>query len=38
MDRIKEYSHELSVAILVLLGAVILYFVIKKIIALTKRK
>ena len=37
MDRIKEYS-ELSVAILVLLGAVILYFVIKKIIALTKRK
>lgn len=38
MDRIKEYSHELSVAILVLLGAVILYFVIKKIITLTKRK
>ena len=38
MDRIKEYSHELSVAILVLLGGVILYFVIKKIIALTKRK
>ena len=38
LDRIQEYSHELSVAILVLLGAVILYFVIKKIIALTKRK
>ena len=38
MDRIKEYSHELSVAILVLLGAVILYFVIKKVIASTKRK
>lgn len=38
MDRIKEYSHELSVAILVLLCVVILYFVIKKIIALTKRK
>ena len=38
IDRIKEYSHELSVAILVLLGAVILYFVIKKIIASTKRK
>ena len=38
MDRIKEYSHELSVAILVLLGVVILYFVIKKSIALTKRK
>ena len=29
MDRIKEYSHELSVAILVLLGVVILYFVLK---------
>ena len=26
MDRIKEYSHELSVAILVLLGAVVLYY------------
>lgn len=38
MNRIKEYSHELSVTILVLLGVVILYFVIKKIIALTKRK
>ena len=38
MDRIKEYSHELSVAILVLLGAVILYLVVKKIIASTKRK
>ena len=38
MDRIKEYSHELSVAIVVLLGAVFLYFVVKKIIASTKRK
>ena len=38
MDRIKEYSHELSVAILVLLGAVILYFVVKKIISSTKQK
>lgn len=37
MDRIKEYSHEISVAILVLLGAVILYFVAKKLIALAKR-
>ena len=37
MDLIKEYSHELSVAILILLGAAILYFVIKKIIALAKR-
>ena len=38
MDLIKEYSHELSVAILVLLGAVILYYGIKYIIALAKRK
>ncbi len=38
MDRIKEYSHELSVAILILLGAVILYFAIRKLIALAKRK
>lgn len=38
MDLIKEYSHELSVAILVLLGAVILYFVAKRLIVLAKRK
>ena len=38
MDLIKEYSHELSVALLVLLGAVILYFVVKKIISLTTHK
>ena len=37
MDRIKEYSHELSVAILVLLGAVILYYVVKKLILLSRR-
>ena len=37
MDLINEYSHELSVAILILLGAVVLYFIIKKIIASTKR-
>ena len=37
MDLIKEYSHEISVAILILLGAVILYFVAKKLIALAKR-
>ena len=37
MDLIKEYSHEISVAILVLLGAVILYFAVKKLIALAKR-
>ena len=38
MDRIKEYSHELSVAILILFGAVVLYFAIKKIISLAKRQ
>lgn len=38
MDRIKEYSHELSVAILVLLGAVILYFVLKKVVASYRSK
>ena len=38
MDRIKEYSHELSVAILVLLGIAVLYFVLKRIISSTKRK
>ena len=38
MDRIKEYSHELSVAILVLLGIAVLYFVIKRVISSTKRK
>ncbi|MBQ1874795.1 MAG: DedA family protein [Paludibacteraceae bacterium] len=37
MDLIKEYSHELSVAILILLGAVVLYFIVKRIIASTKR-
>jgi len=31
MDRIKEYSHELSVAILVLFGLVVVYFVIRKL-------
>ena len=38
MDRIKEYSHELSVAILSLFGAVVLYFAIKKLISLAKRQ
>jgi len=37
MDLIKEYSHELSVAILILFGAVVLYFAAKKLIALAKR-
>ena len=32
MSLIKEYSHELSVAILILLGAVILYYLIRWII------
>ena len=30
MDRIKEYSHELSVAILVILVLVVVYFVLKR--------
>ena len=30
MDRIKEYSHELSVAILILFGVAIIYFVLKR--------
>ena len=37
MDLINEYSHELSVAILILLGAVALYFIVKKVIASPKR-
>ena len=32
MDRIKEYSHELSVAILILLGLAIVYFVVKRLV------
>ena len=31
MDRIKEYSHELSVAILVILGLAVAYFVIRRL-------
>ena len=31
MSLIKEYSHELSVAILILVGCVIIYFVIKRL-------
>ena len=37
MDIIKKYSHELSVAILVLFVVAILYFVIKKVVTLRKR-
>ncbi len=36
-DLINQYSHELSIAILVLLGVAILYFVAKKIIKSAKR-
>lgn len=36
-DLIDKYSHELSVAILVLLGIVIIYFVTKKLISSAKR-
>jgi membrane protein DedA with SNARE-associated domain len=35
-DLINQYSHELSVAILVLLGAVVLYYLIKWIIKRVK--
>ena len=37
MDLIKEYSHELSVAILALLIAGVLYYAIRKVIAVRKR-
>lgn len=36
-DLINQYSHELSVAILVLLGGVVVYFVAKKIIKSVKK-
>jgi membrane protein DedA with SNARE-associated domain len=38
MDLIKEYSHELSVAILILVGVVVLYLMVKKIISSTKKE
>ncbi len=38
MDLIKEYSHELSVAILVLLGVGIVYFAIKQYLRVKKSK
>lgn len=37
-DLINQYSHELSVAILVLLGIVVVYFVAKKIIKSVKKR
>ena len=38
MDRIKEYSHELSVAILVLLGCAVVYFIVKRLISAKQSK
>ena len=38
MDLIKEYSHELSVTILVLLGAVILYYAVRWLIRRATKK
>ena len=38
MDLVKEYSHELSVAILIIVGLVIVYFVAKKIISSRKKQ
>ena len=38
MDRIKEYSHELSVAILVICGLAVVYFVVRKLISMKKSK
>lgn len=37
-DLINQYSHELSIAILVLLGVVVVYFVAKKIIQSVKKR
>ena len=37
MDLIKEYSHELSMAILIILGVVVAYFVIKRLVKTLKR-
>ena len=36
MDLIKKYSHELSVAILILLGAVVVFFVVKRLLSAKK--
>lgn len=38
IDTIKKYSHELSVAILVIVGAAIVYFVVKSIVNSRKKK
>ena len=36
MSLIKEYSHELSVAILILLGLAVVYFVVKRLLNVKK--
>ena len=38
MELIEKYSHELSVAILLLLGAVVLYFVVRKVLSARKQQ
>jgi len=38
MDLIKQYSHELSVAILVLVGIVLVWFIVKQVIRIRKTK
>lgn len=38
MDLIHEYSHELSVAIMALLGVVVMYFIVKAIVKKIKKK
>ena len=38
MDLIKEYSHELSVAILILLGLAVAYFIIRKLLDIKRLK
>jgi len=37
MSLIKEYSHEISVAILIMLGVAVIYYAVKKLISLSKR-
>ena len=36
MDLIHEYSHELSIAIMALLGIVVVYFVVKAVVKKVK--
>ena len=37
MSLIKEYGHEISVAILIMLGVAVIYYAVKKLISLSKR-